>query len=127
MTKPTPTVTTLERLMMRSLLDVFNERDEQQRLQAMREVYTPDIAFYEPASEARGQAEVSAQVQRLLDGAPGWTFRPVGEVLVNHDHGRLDWGFGPPDGPPQVLGTDIAVSGDGRIRALYVFVDPPPS
>jgi hypothetical protein len=46
---------------------------------------------------------------------------------VDHDLGRQPWMFGPPDGSPVVLGTDIARIAGDRIQALYVFVEPPAS
>jgi hypothetical protein len=114
-------------LMTRSLLDVFNQRDPEQRAAAIGEVYSPDIVFYEQEGTATGAAALHERVQQLLDGAPGFVFTPVGHPVINHDLGRQPWTFGPPDGPPAVLGTDIARIAGDRIQALYVFVEPPSS
>jgi len=38
--------------------------------------------------------------------------------------GRLFWRAGPPDGPAAVTGVDVAHIEGGRIKLLYVFVDP---
>ena len=109
-------------LMTRSLLDVFNERDPARRAAAIAAVYAPDVTFYEPEHAIQGPVALGARVQQLLDGAPGWAFRPAGEVDVNHDLGRLTWHFGPDGARPVVTGTDIALVHDGRIRSLYVFI-----
>jgi hypothetical protein len=114
-------------LMTRSLLDVFNERDPKQRASAIREVYGPDIVFYEQDDIASGPEALQARVQQLLDGAPGFVFEPVGQPAINHDLGRQPWKFGPPAGPPVIFGTDIARIANDRIQALYVFVEPPAS
>jgi hypothetical protein len=98
----------LQTLMTRSLLDVFNQRDPQQRAAAIDEVYSPDIVFYEEQSNVMGAAAMLERAQDLLDGAPGFVFAPVGQPAINHDLGRQPWTFGPPDGPPVVFGTDIA-------------------
>jgi hypothetical protein len=37
---------------------------------------------------------------------------------------RLFWRAGPPDGPAAITGTDVAHIENGRIKLLYVFVDP---
>jgi SnoaL-like domain len=112
-------------LMTRSLLNVFNERDPEQRAVAISEIYSPAVIFYEAEDAVRGPAALNDRVQRLLDDAPGFVFAPVGLPAVNHDLGRQAWTFGPPDAPPVVFGTDIARIVDDRIDALYVFVEPP--
>lgn len=114
-----------KRLMTRSLLDVFNQRDPKQRAAAIAEVYSPDIVFYEGHGTTRGPEALVDRVQQLLDGVPGFTFQPVGEPAINHDMGRQPWTLGPPDGPPVVFGTDIVRIRDNHIGALYVFVEPP--
>jgi hypothetical protein len=114
-------------LMTRSLSDVFNQRDPQQRATAIGEVYSTDIVFYEEDGTVTGAAALDERVQQLLDGAPGFVFKPVGQPVINHDLARQAWTFGPPDGPPVVFGTDIARIAGDRIQALYTFVEPPGS
>jgi hypothetical protein len=114
-------------LMTRSLLDVFNQRNSQHRAAALGEIYSPDIVFYEADGSITGTAALQERVQQLLDGAPDFVFTPVGQPSVIHDLGRQPWAFGPPDGPPVVFGTDIARIDDDHIKALYTFVEPPPS
>ena len=116
---------TVERLMHRSLLDVFNERNAERRAVAIAAVYSADVTFYEADDAVRGPAALGARVQQLLDGAPGWVFRPAAVASVNHDLGRLTWHFGPDGAPAAVTGTDVAIVEDGRIRSLYVFIHAP--
>jgi hypothetical protein len=33
--------------------------------------------------------------------------------------------YGPPDDPQRMTGTDVGVTKDGKLTALYVFIDPP--
>jgi SnoaL-like domain len=110
-------------LMTRSLLEVFNQRDPEQRAAAIAVTYSSDFVFYEAEGAVRGAAALQERVQQLLDGAPGFVFTPVGPPLINHDLGRQRWTLGPPDGPPVVFGTDIAQIDGDRIHALYVFID----
>jgi hypothetical protein len=116
---------TVAQLMQRSLLDVFNERDAERRAAAIAAVYSADVTLYEPDDAIHGPAALGAKVQQLLDGAPGWVFRPAGKASVIHDLGRLTWHFGPEGGPAVVIGTDVAIVHDGRIRSLYVFIHAP--
>jgi hypothetical protein len=38
--------------------------------------------------------------------------------------GRLAWGSGPRGEPPNYTGLDVVIVRDGKIAALYVFLDP---
>jgi hypothetical protein len=121
------TTSEIQTLMTRSLFDVFNQRERQERAVAIGEVYSTDIVFYEEDATVTGAAALNERVQQLLDGAPGFVFTSVGEPAINHDLGRQPWTFGPPDGPPVVFGTDIARIAGDCIQALYTFVEPPSS
>ena len=120
-----PSVRAVQQLMLRSLLDVFNERDAARRSVAIAAIYTSDVTFHEPDGVIRGPTALAARVQQLLDGAPQWFFSPAGAGAVNHDLGCLRWHFGPQGAHPAVAGTDIAVVADGRIRSLHVFIHVP--
>jgi ketosteroid isomerase-like protein len=48
----------------------------------------------------------------------------MGPVQSVHDAGRLAWGFGPAGEPPRVTGVDVILMREGRIAALYTFLDP---
>jgi hypothetical protein len=111
--------------MARSLLDVFTQRDRRQRAAAIGEVYTPDIIFYEEDATVTGAGGLHERVQQLLDGAPGFVFRPVGRPVIHRGLGRQQWTFGPPGGTRVVYGTDIArIIGD-RIDALVRVIEAP--
>jgi hypothetical protein len=114
---------TLGPLMERNLLAVFGQRDSARRAAAIGELYTADCTFFEAEEQVTGREALNAKVGSILKGAPGFVFRAVGPAQVNHDLGRLRWQLGPAGAPPVVTGTDIAVFEDGRIRALYTFLD----
>jgi hypothetical protein len=42
-------------------------------------------------------------------------------------HGRLAWGSGPRGEAPDYTGLDVIIVRDGKIAALYVFLDSMPS
>jgi hypothetical protein len=110
-------------LMRRNLYEVFNERDRDRRTAAIKEVYGADPVFYEQDNVVEGREALDARVQALLDDAPGFTFSAAGDGTENHNMGRLTWHLGPPGAPPVVTGTDIAITSDGTIQALYTFVE----
>jgi hypothetical protein len=41
-----------------------------------------------------------------------------------HGVGRLAWGYGFANEPPQVTGLNVAVVANNRLRAVYTFLDP---
>lgn len=56
---------------------------------------------------------------------PDFTFTAIPPALALGHIARLQWRSGRPDGPAAVTGPDVGHFEDGRIRALYVFLDQP--
>ena len=110
-------------LMERNLLEVFGQRDSERRKVAISELYTKSCTFFEGEEQIVGRDALNEKVERILKDAPGFVFRSTGPAQVNHDHGRLQWQFGPNGAAPVVRGMDVAVFERGRIRALYTFLD----
>ena len=112
-------------LMQANAVRVFSERDPARRLDAIRELYTADAILTEPEGVSKGEAAISDAVAELLSKLPPvFAFTPNGAAIGHHGVGRLLWKAGPPNGPPAVTGMDVAHFKDGRIQALYVFLDP---
>jgi SnoaL-like domain len=114
-----------DRLMQANATRVFSERDPARRMTAIRELYASDAVLTEPEGIFNGEAAISGAVTDLLSKLPPtFVFTPVGRAIGHHGVGRLLWRAGPPNGPPAVTGMDVAHFEGGRIRALYVFLDP---
>lgn len=118
---------TLGQLMERNVLEVFGERDSKRRKSVINELYTENCTFFEPDEQINGRDAINAKVDQVLEGTPGFVFRLAGPAEINHDLGRLRWHFGPAGAAPVVTGMDVAVFEQGRIRALYTFLDKAPS
>jgi hypothetical protein len=58
---------------------------------------------------------------------PHFVYTPHGEPQALHDAGRLAWGSGPRGEAPDYTGLDVIIVRDGKIAALYVFLDSMPS
>ena len=111
-------------LMQANAVRVFSERDPARRLDAIRELYTADAILTEPEGVSKGEAAISDAVAALLSKLPpAFAFTSIGAAIGHHGVGRLLWRAGPPNGPPAVTGMDVAHFKDGRIQALYVFLD----
>lgn len=113
----------LGHLMERNVLEVFGQRDSERRKVAIGELYTEDCTFFEAEEQIIGREAISEKVEHILQNGPGFVFRLVSPPQVIHDHGRAKWQFGPNGAAPVVTGMDVAVFVQGRIRALYTFVD----
>ena len=119
-------MTALGHLMERNVSEVFGERDPGRRGKAIAELYADDCALYDADGEAIGQAAVSDRVGGILgESPPGFAFSLVGPAEVIYDLGRLRWQTGPAGGPPVASGMDVAVFANGKIRALYTFMETP--
>ena len=104
---------------------VFNERKAAQRLAALGELYSSDATFYDPEAVVTGREAISAAVESLLGNfPPDFVFTAAGPAVGHNGAARLFWRLGPPSGPVVATGTDVALIEHGRIKRLYVFVDP---
>jgi hypothetical protein len=54
-----------------------------------------------------------------------YVFSVRGPGQSMHGVGRLPWSYGPPDDPQRLTGTDVGVTKDGKLTALYAFIDSP--
>ena len=114
-------------LMQAHLSRVFGERDGSRRLLALKEIYAEDASFFEPDATATGYEAISGAVEALYSRLPpSFVFTAAGPAVGHNGVARLHWRAGPRDGPTAVTGTDVAWVENGRIKALYVFVDPAP-
>jgi hypothetical protein len=112
-------------LMQAHLARVFNERDGGRRRDALQELYTGDATFFEPHAVVTGYEAISSAIDALQASLPpDFVFTASGIAIGHNGIARLHWHAGPPDGPVAVTGTDVAQVENGRIKALYVFVDP---
>ena len=115
-------MTTVTELMQAHLTQVFDERDDASRRDAIARIYAPDVTFSDPDEVVTGHEALNAKAQGLLGDAPAFSFRLLGPILTNRDLGYLAWGFGPEGGDPVVRGIDIALVQDGLIKSLYTLL-----
>ena len=115
----------LDALMQANIVRVFNERNASLRLAALDELYAEDATLYDPETVATGRLAISKAVDDLLLSLPpDFVLSATGHAVGHNGVGRLFWRAGPPNGPVAVTGTDVAHIENGRIKLLYVFVDP---
>jgi SnoaL-like domain len=116
---------TVEEILGRNLHEVFNGLDAEMRRAAVRELWCRDCVFVDPEGIHRGTEAIQQSVAELRERFPGFVFSAVGRAQSIHGVGRLSWSFGPPEDPQRITGLDVGVTENGKLSALYTFVDPP--
>ncbi len=113
-------------VIIRNLLEVFNEKDEEKRLQTVQELYVHDAIFFEADSSFKGYQAINQRVTEVLKTLPPEAhFRTAGAATRNHNLARLPWTLSFEDGSVVVSGMDVVVLEGERISALYIFIEPP--
>ena len=114
---------TIESLLTRNLLEVFGERDAVKRRSAIAALWEEDGVFADPYGRYVGHDALNDAVSQLHARFPGFVFTPSGAPQAFYDVGRLAWGHGPVGQHPKITGVDVVTVRDGRIVALYAFID----
>ncbi|HMA48773.1 MAG TPA: nuclear transport factor 2 family protein [Magnetospirillaceae bacterium] len=113
-------------LLLRNLTDVFGEGDPARRRAAIAELYTEDSVVLLPHGRFDGHPALDRIAGELRDGHPAFVYTPHGQPQAVQNSGRVAWGSGLPGQPPAYTGIDVIVEREGKIAALYVFLDSPP-
>jgi hypothetical protein len=115
----------IHELLYRMLQEVFGEGDAARRRAAIRELYTVDCVVNVPQGVfARHDAldKLAGDVRAMH---PDFVYTPHGAPQALHNAGRLVWGSGPRGkNEPEYTGEDVIIVRDGKIAALYGFLDP---
>ncbi|MEO5891466.1 MAG: hypothetical protein ABIQ31_14535 [Ferruginibacter sp.] len=117
---------TSAKLLEQALGEIWNERDETRRLNAMKRIYTPDVIFYEAndAAEIKGFDAINTRIIELFQQWPaGTAFHFKSEEEINHGVIKKSWTLGLPGELPIATGMDIAIIENGLIKAFYLFLD----
>ena len=106
----------------------WNEKDPTARRAAIDTLMTPDVTYIDPIAVAEGADALDATIAAVQGQFPDFTFRLVGAPDAHHGQARFTWELGPAGGAAPVAGFDVAVlAPDGRIRAVYGFLDRVPA
>ena len=118
---------TVADLLIRNLDEVFAEIDPVRRRKALDELWHEDGVFYDPYSGPhRGRDEIDRIAGKVKATHPSYRYQPISAPEEIGDGGRVRWVSGTPGEPPEYAGTDFIVARDGKIAALYMFLDELP-
>jgi len=105
-------VSAIKALLSRNLPEVFGEGDPARRRVAIQQLYNNALNKF--AGDLRAMH-------------PHYVYTPHGAPQVLHNSGRLAWASGPQGEAPRYTGMDFIIARDGKIAALYVYLDSPPT
>lgn len=117
----------IHELLHRNLQEVFGEGDAMRRRAAIKDLYTEDCALYVPPGIFIGHDALDKFAGDLRATHPHFSYTPVGEPQALHNAGRIDWSSGVKGEEPDYTGLDVIIVRDGKIAALYVFLDTMPT
>lgn len=116
----------IHELLHRNLQEVFGEGDATRRRAAIKELYTEDCVVYTPIAVIAGHDALDTFSGDLRATHPHFVYTPHSKPQVLHNAARLAWGSGPRGESPDYTGWDVIIVRDGKIAALYVFLDSAP-
>jgi SnoaL-like domain len=117
----------IHELLHRNLQEVFGEGDPARRRAAIQELYADDCMIYVPPGILVGHDALDKFAGDLRATHPHFAYVPHGAPQALHNAGRLAVGVGPRGEKPDYTGMDVIIARDGKIAALYVFLDSSPS
>jgi hypothetical protein len=111
-------------LMKKNLLGVFGERDAEKRRSLIAKIWDGKGIFIDHNGRYIGHTTINDAAEQLQRRFPDFAFSELSDGEAFSGVGRLPWGFGPPSEPRKITGVDVLVtSDDGRITAVYTFLD----
>ena len=110
-------------LLHRLLAEVFGEADASRRRAAIKELFADDCVVDVPQGLFVGHDALDKLAGDVRTTHPDFVYTPRGAPQALNNAGRLAWSSGPPGKRPDYTGEDVIVVRDGKIVALYGFLD----
>lgn len=109
-------------------LNTWNATYETDRKQLLHQHWASDATYVDPLADVSGHDEISATIGAVHAQFPGYVFTLVSGPDSHHRQARFQWGLGPRDADPVVVGFDVLTTdGDGRIHTVLGFLDKVPT
>lgn len=105
----------------------WNETDPVLRGQMIARIWTADGYYADRGAQARGYAQISANIERVHRKFPNRIYGRTGGVFHHRDRARFEWAIIDPGGRPTFGGVAYArFAADDRIRSVIGFFGPIP-
>jgi hypothetical protein len=114
---------TVDEVLTRSVLQVFNEADAGRRAELVAATYAPDVVFHDPEGTVTGRDAFAARITELLAATGHLLFSLRRPVQASVGLGVASWALGPAGQPPVATGTDVALVEGGLITVMWTLLD----
>ena len=111
-------------LLKQHLYTVFGERDAAKRRAAIAVIWNKDGVLICKSGVFAGISAIDGAIHGIQEQFPRFVCSELSTPECFHGIGRLAWGYGLPNEPPQITGLNVAVVSNNRLSALYTFLDP---
>ena len=114
------------KLLEDSLLVIWNDRNAERRLEAMKTIYATDIHFFESNSGEPivGHRAINELISKLQREWPlEFVFELIKPSQVNHATQIISWTLGLQGTTPVTTGMDVAIIENDLVKSLYLFLD----
>jgi hypothetical protein len=108
-------------------ISAWNETDEGRRRTIIEGLYASDADYTDPLGTSVGWEAIDRTIAGAQEQFAGLRFSVAGPVDAHHDVARFTWHLGPDGAEPLVIGFDVAVIEDGRLRRVHGFLDKVPA
>jgi hypothetical protein len=109
-------------------IESWNQSDAARRRATLRELYTDNANYTDPLASVTGHEAIDQLIAGVQQTFKGMVFSLAGRVDTHHDTVRFGWHLGAPGAQePLVVGFDVAVAENGRLRQVYGFLDKVPA
>ncbi|GAA3238377.1 nuclear transport factor 2 family protein [Actinocorallia longicatena] len=112
---------------IKNYLEAWNTTDAAARRALLQEVWAEDGTYTDPLADVAGVDGIDAVIAAVQERFAGLVFTLGGDVDAHHGLARFTWHLGPEGGEALVVGFDVAVIEDGRIRHVLGFLDKVPA
>jgi hypothetical protein len=102
---------------------IWNETDSAARKALIAETWTEDATYTDPLADVSGHDGIDGLVAAVQGQFPGFVFRRLGEADAHHEFVRFSWEAGPQGAEGIIVGSDVALISDGRLRRVVGFLD----
>jgi hypothetical protein len=111
-------------LLKQYLYTVFGERDAAKRRAAIAVIWNKDGVFICRFGAFAGLESIDGAIRSIQEQFPHFVCSELSAPECFYGIGRLAWGYGLPNEPPQITGLNVAVVSNNRLSALYTFLNP---
>jgi hypothetical protein len=105
----------------------WNETDAELRRAMIARIWASDGHYVDRGAEARGHAQISANIDRIHRKFPDRIYGRTSPVYHHRDRARFEWAIIDPAGRPTFGGLAYAkFTPDGLLRSIIGFFGPIP-